>query len=145
MKTRQSKMLRTAILALGLLVIAPLASFAGVAVSVGVAAPGPGYSWVPGYYNYVPAAGYVWAPGYWALPPFVGAAWIAPHWGWYGGHRFFYRGAWGRGPSFGVGFHGGVVRGGGFRGGFARGGFHGGGFHGGGSHGGGSHGTAHHR
>jgi hypothetical protein len=122
MKTQASKLLKVAILALGLMVLAPLASFAGVGVSIGVGvAPGPGYAWVPAAYN-----GYAWAPGYWALPPFVGAAWIGPHWGWYGGHRYFSLGYWGHGVGYG-GFRGGHV------GGYARGGFGGyhGGFHGG--------------
>jgi hypothetical protein len=89
-----------------------------VGIGFGVAAPGPGYVWVPGYYS-----GYAWVPGYWALPPFAGAVWFGPHWGWYGGHRAFVRGYWGHGPGF---FRGG------FRGGELRGGFHGdfhGGFH----------------
>ena len=52
-----------------------------------VAAPGPGYVWVPGYYQWSGTA-YVWAPGRYVRPPRVGAVWVAPHWvhhshGWY--------------------------------------------------------------
>ncbi len=137
MITRERRLLKIGMtLALALLVMAPLASFGAVVVGIGVAAPGPGYVWVPGYYNYN-----AWVPGAWALPPYAGAAWYGPHWGWYGGQRVFVRGYWGGGP----GFHGGY----GYRGGPAfhgavgfHGGFHGGGFHGGGFHGGG---VAHHR
>jgi hypothetical protein len=50
-------------------------------------APGPGYVWVPGYYQWSGTA-YVWAPGRYVHPPRVGAVWVAPHWvhhshGWY--------------------------------------------------------------
>jgi hypothetical protein len=52
-----------------------------------VVAPGPGYVWVPGYYQWSGTA-YVWAPGRYVHPPRVGAVWVAPHWvhhshGWY--------------------------------------------------------------
>jgi hypothetical protein len=49
--------------------------------------PGPGYVWVPGYYD---AYGN-WIDGYWTMPPYVGAYWIAPRL--VGGH--FYAGYWG--------------------------------------------------
>ena len=53
---------------------------------VGVA-PGPGYVWVPGYYNY-DRGGYVWVGGRWDRPPRVRARWVQGHWqrdrhGWY--------------------------------------------------------------
>src|ERR1700687_3717594 len=98
MITRERRLLKTGlVLALLLLVTAPLASFACVAVGIGfgIAAPGPGYVWVPAYYS-----GYAWVPGYWAVPPFAGAAWFGPHWGWYGGHRALVRGYLGPRPGF---------------------------------------------
>src|SRR6202023_62206 len=110
MITRERKLFKIAMVhELALMVTAPLASNAGVAVGIGVriAAPGPGYVWVPGYYS-----GYACVPGYWGYPPYAGAAWFGPHWGWYGGHRAFVRRYWGH-----PGFHGG----GGVRGGFRRG------------------------
>jgi hypothetical protein len=54
-------------------------------------APGPGYTWVGGYY-YPVGARYRWRGGYWARPPYVGAYWVAPR---YYGHRY-YRGYWRR-------------------------------------------------
>ena len=54
-------------------------------------APGPGYSWVAGYYAPVgPRWG--WHAGYWARPPYARAYWVAPRY--YGGH--YYRGYWRR-------------------------------------------------
>jgi hypothetical protein len=60
-------------------------------VSYMPAAPGPGYSWVSGYWH--PAGPrYAWHAGYWARPAFVGARWYAPRY--YGGH--YYGGYWRR-------------------------------------------------
>ena len=55
-----------------------------------VASPGPGYVWVPGYWNWG-GADYVWVGGGWRRPPQDGAAWRAPQWrhttrGWYMEH-----------------------------------------------------------
>ena len=54
-------------------------------------APGPGYTYVDGYY-YPVGARYVWRAGYWARPPYAGAVWVAPR---YVGRRY-YRGYWRR-------------------------------------------------
>jgi len=92
MTTREGKLLKTSAgLALALLLLAPLASFAswGVSVGVGVAAPGPGY-WVPGYYGYYGG----WVPGHYVARPFAGAVWVGPRWGWSGHHRYFAHGYW---------------------------------------------------
>jgi hypothetical protein len=44
-----------------------------------IAAPGPGYVWVDGYW--VPDGGrWVWVGGYWALPPYPDAVWIGGRW-----------------------------------------------------------------
>jgi hypothetical protein len=58
-----------------------------VRVEAAIASPGPGYVWVPGYWNWSGSA-YLWAPGIWQLPPRPHARWIAPEWrhtsrGWY--------------------------------------------------------------
>ena len=50
-------------------------------------APGPGYMWTPGYYNW-DGAHYVWVNGQWMLPPghhhhYVAGAWVHHHRGWY--------------------------------------------------------------
>ena len=53
--------------------------------------PGPGYTWVGGYW-YPVRHRYYWRTGYWARPPYVGARWIAPRY--YG--RRYYAGYWRR-------------------------------------------------
>jgi hypothetical protein len=97
------------------LVLAPMASFAGVFISVGFAppalpvyaqpiAPGDGYLWNPGYWAYAPETGYYWVPGVWVRPPQVGLLWTPGYWGWGGGAYLFHAGYWG--PH--VGFYGGI-------------------------------------
>jgi hypothetical protein len=54
-------------------------------------APGPGYSWISGYY-YPVGPRWGWRPGYWARPPYARAYWVGPRY--YGGR--YYRGYWGR-------------------------------------------------
>jgi hypothetical protein len=96
MRTREGKLLKTSmVLAVALLLCAPFASFASWSVSVGfgVAAPGPGYVWVPGCYDWGPR-GYAYAPGYWAVPPYAGAVWVGPRWVGYGHHRYWAHGYW---------------------------------------------------
>jgi len=56
-----------------------------------VAAPGPGYVWVPGY-SYPVGPRFGWQAGYWARPPYPHAVWVGPRY--YGGH--YYRGYWRR-------------------------------------------------
>ena len=48
-------------------------------------APGPGYSWVDGYW-YPVGSRYTWHQGYWTRPPYAGAHWIAPN---HDGTRYF--------------------------------------------------------
>jgi hypothetical protein len=96
------------------LAVAPLASFAGVFVSVTIAppvlpvyaqpiCPGDGYLWTPGYWAYGPE-GYYWVPGVWVQPPTVGLLWTPGYWGWGNGVYLFHAGYWG--PH--VGFYGGI-------------------------------------
>lgn len=54
-------------------------------------APGPGYSWVAGYY-YPYGGRYQWRAGYWAARPYAGAYWVGPRY--YGGR--YYNGYWRR-------------------------------------------------
>lgn len=92
----------------------PLASFAGVFVSVNIAppplrvyeqpvCPGDGYIWTPGYWAYGPA-GYYWVDGAWVLAPQPGLLWTPGYWGFSGGVYAWHVGYWG--PH--VGFYGGV-------------------------------------
>lgn len=52
--------------------------------------PGPDYSWVDGYWNFV-GGRYLWVRGYWGHAPYAGGYWIAPH---YSSGRYF-GGYWG--------------------------------------------------
>jgi hypothetical protein len=54
-------------------------------------APGPGYTWVSGYY-YPAGPRWGWRPGYWARPPYARSYWVAPRY--YGGR--YYGGYWRR-------------------------------------------------
>jgi hypothetical protein len=98
----------------GALMLAPVASFAGIFISVGIAppalpvypqplCPGDGYMWTPGYWHYGPA-GYYWVPGVWVRPPQVGFLWTPGYWGWGGSAFIFHEGYWGQH----IGFYGGV-------------------------------------
>jgi hypothetical protein len=60
-------------------------------VSYAAPAPGPGYSWVGGYW-YPAGPRYAWRAGYWAPRPYVSARWIGPRY--YGGR--YYGGYWRR-------------------------------------------------
>jgi hypothetical protein len=64
-------------------------------VRVRPASPGPGYTWVDGYW-YPNGSRYVWHNGYWTRPPYEGATWIVPR------HEggMYYEGHWegNRGP-----------------------------------------------
>jgi len=54
-------------------------------------APGPGVSWIGGYW-YPYGGRWSWRAGYWARPPYAGAYWVAPRY--FGGR--FYAGHWRR-------------------------------------------------
>ena len=72
-------------------VVAPPPPVAAYSYYAPPPAPGPGYSWVAGYY-YPYGGRYAWRPGYWARRPYVGAYWVAPRY--YGGR--YYHGYWRR-------------------------------------------------
>jgi hypothetical protein len=48
-------------------------------------APGPGFSWVDGYW-YPVGHRYRWHQGYWTRPPYEGAHWVGPR---HDGQQFF--------------------------------------------------------
>lgn len=113
----------------GALMLAPVASFAGIFISVGIAppalpvytqplCPGDGYLWTPGYWAWGPA-GYYWVPGVWVRPPQVGYLWTPGYWGWGGGRYLFHEGYWGSH----IGFYGGVNYGFGYGGSGYEGGY----------------------
>jgi hypothetical protein len=109
----------------------PVASQAGVFVSVTIAPPAlpvyvqppmpaPGYMWTPGYWAW--DGSYYWVPGTWVMAP-VGLLWTPGYWGWANGVYAWNAGYWG--PH--VGFYGGVNYGFGYGGvGFAGGEWRGG-------------------
>ena len=117
------------------LAIAPVASYAGVFLSVRFGppalpvytqpiCPGDGYLWNPGYWAYGDE-GYYWVPGVWVEPPSVGLLWTPGYWGYNNGLYVFNAGYWG--PH--VGFYGGINYGFGFGGfGFSGGEWRGGRF-----------------
>jgi hypothetical protein len=126
----------TRLLVLTLLMLAiPVASFAGIFVSITVAppplpvyvqpvCPQPGYMWSPGYWSWGDE-GYYWVPGTWVAAPSVGMLWTPGYWGWSGGFYRWNAGYWG--PH--IGFYGGVNYGFGYGGaGFVGGEWRGGGF-----------------
>ena len=64
----------------------------GVRAEVAITAPGPGYYWVPGYWDWV-GADWAWVSGTWVRPPHAHAVWVAPtyhhnrgHWNYVHGH-----------------------------------------------------------
>lgn len=96
----------------GLLTVGTTASFArpyhhgGVRFEVNLAPPvlrtervivrpGPGYVWVPGFWEWRPVVhNYVWVDGRWSRPPRARAVWVAPRWERHGRHRYFVSGYW---------------------------------------------------
>jgi WXXGXW repeat (2 copies) len=88
---RFNRLLAVIVLLSGLLFIAAARVDLGIAVGappppppppavvvgpVGIA-PGPGYVWVPGYWDWV-AGRWVWVDGRWVLPPRPRAVWVEP-------------------------------------------------------------------
>src|SRR5438309_1435656 len=99
-----------------LLLSVPLASNAGVFVSVSIAPPpllvydqppipGPDYVWVPGYWAWDPEwEDYYWVPGTWSLAPEPYFYWTPGYWAWLDTVFVWHEGYWG--PH--VGDHGGA-------------------------------------
>jgi hypothetical protein len=59
---------------------------------VGVA-PGPGYVWTPGWYDWR-GHNWTWVEGRWMRPPRAHAVWVAPEWRREGRDYRFHRGYW---------------------------------------------------
>lgn len=94
----KTKLLAVALLAGGSLFAAPrvyvgigLGAPPPVVAYAAPPAPGPGYSWVGGYW-YPYGARWAWRAGYWARPPYAHARWVGPR---FYGH-YYYRGYWRR-------------------------------------------------
>jgi hypothetical protein len=111
-------------LAVGFALLAPLAAWSQVSLSVSIAPPplplyaqppipGDGYLWTPGYWAWDAASGdYVWVPGTWALPPGQGLLWTPGYWAFFNGGYGWHRGYWGQH----VGYYGGLNYGYGYNG-----------------------------
>ena len=100
MATRRTLLLLTLVVALGSSACYPV--YGGVRVGFGpppfraevaVVSPGPGYYWVPGYYDWV-GRSYAWISGRWVLPPRPHAIWVAPRYERRGGVFYYHRGHW---------------------------------------------------
>jgi len=109
-------LLKGTTLALGLALLAPLAAWSQVSLSVSIAPPmlpyyaqpaipGDGYLWTPGYWAWDPGSGdYIWVPGTWVMPPSVGLLWTPGYWAFYDSGYRWHRGYWGSH----VGYYGGI-------------------------------------
>jgi YXWGXW repeat-containing protein len=56
-------------------------------------APGPGYVWTDGYWDYR-GGNWAWAPGRWVRPPHARARWTPGYWRQEGRGWRFHRGYW---------------------------------------------------
>ena len=113
---------RTTLAVLALL--APLAAWSQVSLSVTIAPPplplyaqppipGDGYLWTPGYWAWDAASGdYIWVPGTWVMPPSAGLLWTPGYWAFFNGGYGWHRGYWGER----VGYYGGLNYGYGYNG-----------------------------
>lgn len=110
--------------ALTLAMLAPLAAWSQVSISIGIAppplpvysqpqVPGDGYLWTPGYWAWNgPERDYYWVPGTWVMAPRPGYLWTPGYWGYGSGGYRWNIGYWG--PR--VGFYGGIDYGHGYNG-----------------------------
>ena len=58
-----------------------------------VAAPGPGFVWVDGYWGWT-GGRWEWSGGHWARPPHRGAVWVHPSYYVRGGRHVYHPGHW---------------------------------------------------
>lgn len=56
-------------------------------------APGPGYVWVGGFWDWR-GGGYAWTPGYWSRPPRPRAVWVPGYWSHRHDRYYYRRGYW---------------------------------------------------
>jgi hypothetical protein len=67
----------------------------GLRADVTIAAPGPEFVWIPGFWDWSPAsADWVWVPGVWQRRPHARAVWVAPRYERHRGHWRYRRGHW---------------------------------------------------
>jgi len=102
--------------ALAAALLAPLAAWSRVSISVNIGpppllayvqppVPGDGYIWTPGYWAWSPRDhAYYWVPGTWVLAPAPGYLWTPGYWAFDGGQYLWHLGYWGTS----VGFYGGI-------------------------------------
>lgn len=60
---------------------------------VAIAAPGPEFVWVPGFWDWG-GQQWVWVSGVWQRPPQPRAHWVRPHYQQRRGHWVYIRGHW---------------------------------------------------
>jgi hypothetical protein len=119
-----STVFKRSLLAPGLALLAPLAAWSQVSISVNMAPPplplyaqpsipGDGYLWTPGYWAWDPDDGdYTWVPGTWVMPPSEGLLWTPGYWAYANQGYGWHRGYWGSR----VGYYGGLNYGYGYNG-----------------------------
>lgn len=93
--TLKTNLLATLLFAGGCFLIQPAYSQVSLGIRIGAppaprvyvqpASPGPGYTWVGGYW-YPVSGHYRWHAGYYSRPPYEGALWIEPH---HDGQQYF--------------------------------------------------------
>jgi hypothetical protein len=67
----------------------------GLRAEVRVGPPGPGYYWVPGYWDWnVSRADWFWVSGSWVRPPRARAVWVSPRYERHRNHWMYRRGHW---------------------------------------------------
>src|SRR5262245_25319767 len=67
----------------------------GIRAEVALSSPGPGYDWVPGYWDWsTVSADWTWVPGSWLAPPHRHARWVSPRYENRRGHWRYHRGHW---------------------------------------------------
>jgi hypothetical protein len=66
-----------------------------IQADVEIAAPGPGYVWVGGHYDWAAdRKDYAWTQGSWQRPPHGGAHWVAPRYEKRGEKHIYHPGHW---------------------------------------------------
>lgn len=66
----------------------------GIRAEVAIDTPGPGYIWVPGYWDWGVNREWAWTPGAWQRAPHERAVWVAPRYHQRRGHWMYERGHW---------------------------------------------------
>jgi hypothetical protein len=119
-----TRLFKRTTLAVAIALLAPLAAWSQISVSVRIAPPplplyaqppipGDGYLWTPGYWAWDPSDGdYNWVPGTWVLPPGEGMLWTPGYWAFFDGGYGWHGGYWGSR----VGYYGGLNYGYGYNG-----------------------------